>query len=62
MRFEQFAAQKFAREDLDRLTELEEDILHTRRRCGCVATCERLRISESQLHRKERSIRQKLSL
>lgn len=62
MRFEEFAARPFGREDLDRLTELEEDILHTRRRCGCVATCDRLSISQSQLYRKEKSIMKKLSL
>lgn len=62
MRFEEFAARPYGREDLDRLTELEEDILHTRRRCGCVATCDRLKISQSQLYRKEKSIMKKLSL
>lgn len=61
MRFERFAAQPFGREDLDRLTEEEELVLTTRRRVGVVAACERLHMSPSALHRRQRSIVEKLS-
>ena len=60
MRFERFAAQPFGRDALDRLTEEEELVLTTRRRVGVVATCERLHMSPSALHRRQRSIMEKL--
>ena len=62
MRFEEFAARPFGREDLDRLTAAEEDVLHTRRRHGVVQSCDMLKMSPSALYRKERSIMKKLSL
>lgn len=62
MRFEEFAARPFAREDLNRLTAAEEDVLHTRRRHGVVKSCDLLNMSPSTLYRKEKSIIKKLSL
>lgn len=60
MRFEQFAARPWTRDDLDRLTEDEELVLVTRRRVGTVQACERLNMSQSALQRKQRSIMEKL--
>lgn len=59
-KFERFAARPFGREDLDRLTEVEEDIVMTRRRCGLEATCQRLNMSRSAVCRAQRSIMDKL--
>lgn len=59
-RFERFAAQAFAREDLDRPTEDEERVLQTRRRCGLEATCQRLHRSRSAVCRAQQSIMEKL--
>lgn len=62
MNFEHFAAQPFGRDDLDRLTEEEERVLQVRRRYGVVKSCDLLNMSPSSLHRKQRSIRQKLDM
>lgn len=59
-KFERFAAQEFDRDQLDRLTEAEEDVLRTRRRCGLEATCQRLHRSRSAVSRAQQSIMQKL--
>lgn len=61
MRFEKFAAQRFGREDLDRLTEEEEQVLIMRRRGkSVVQVADALSMSEATVHRRERSIRSKL--
>lgn len=59
-KFERFAAQAFSREELDRLTEDEELVLLTRRRCGLEATCQRLHRSSSAVGRAQQRIMEKL--
>ena len=58
--FQRFAAQKFTREDLDRLTEEEETVLLMRRRHTPVGVAMQLHMSVETVHRRQRSIRQKL--
>lgn len=62
MRFEKFAAQPFTRDDLDRLTEEEEQVLRMRRRGKTVYQVgDALGLSEASIHRRQASIRQKLT-
>ena len=58
--FQEFAAQKFAREDLDRLTAEEEDILQRRRRHSPVSVAMQLHCCVETVYRRQRSIRRKL--
>lgn len=61
MRFAQFAARPFTRDDLDRLTEEEEQVLVMRRRGkSVVQVAGILNMSEESVYRRERSIRSKL--
>lgn len=58
--FQRFAAQKFSRDDLDRLTEEEENVLLMRRRNTPVGVAVQLHMSVETVHRRQRSIRRKL--
>lgn len=58
--FQRFAAQKFSRDDLDRLTEEEENVLLMRRRNTPVGVAVQLHMSVETVHRRQRSIRKKL--
>lgn len=61
MSFAKFAARPFTRDDLDRLTEEEEQVLIMRRRGkSVVQVAMQLNMSESSVHRRERSIQSKL--
>lgn len=61
MNFTRYAARPFTRDDLDRLTEDEEKVLMMRRRGkSIVQVAMALSMSESSVHRRERSIQQKL--
>lgn len=58
--FQRFAAQNFTREDLNRLTEEEENVLLMRRRLTPVGVAMQLHMSVETVHRRQRSIRKKL--
>lgn len=58
--FQRFAAKKFTREDLDRLTAEEETVLLMRRRHTPVGVAMQMHMSVETVHRRQRSIRQKL--
>ena len=61
MRFSRFAARPFSREELDVLTEEEEQVLLMRRRGkSVVQVAGALHMSEATVHRRERSIQHKL--
>lgn len=61
MRFARYAARPFTRDELDRLTEEEEQVLIMRRRGkSVVQVAYSLNMSESSVHRRERSIKSKL--
>lgn len=61
MNFQRFAAQPFSRDDLDRLTEEEEQVLMMRRRGhSVVKVATTLHMSEASVHRRQASIRSKL--
>lgn len=61
MSFKQFASKPFTREDLDRLTEEEEQVLVMRRRGhSVVKVADALHMSEASVHRRQVSIRSKL--
>lgn len=55
-RFRRFAAREHPREELDRLTEEEEQLLLGRRRHSPVAMAIKMHVSESTVHRMQRSI------
>lgn len=62
MSFAKFAERPFTRDDLDRLTEEEEQVLIMRRRGkSVVQVAMTLNMSESSVHRRERSIQHKLT-
>lgn len=61
VRFAQFASRPYTREDLDRLTEEEEQVLIMRRRGkSVVQVADALCMSAESVYRRERSIRSKL--
>lgn len=63
MNFQHFAAQPWARDDLDRLTDEEEQVLLMRRRGrSVVAVAQALHMDESSVYRRQKSIRSKLIL
>ena len=55
-RFQRFAAKDHPRAELDRLTEDEEALLLGRRRKSPVAMAMQMHVSESTVHRMQRSI------
>ena len=59
-RFQRFAARNHSRADLDRLTADEEELLIGRRRKSPVAMAMQLHVSESTVHRMQRSILEKI--
>lgn len=59
-RFQRFAAKDHSRETLDRLTADEEQLLLGRRRHSPVAMAMQLHVSESTVHRMQRSILDKI--
>lgn len=59
-RFQRFAARAHPREELDRLTEEEEQLLLGRRRHSPTSMAMRMHISESTVHRMQRSILDKI--
>lgn len=62
MRFQRFAARPFTRDDLDRLTEEEEQVLVMRRRGkSVVQVADALSMSVESVYRRERSILGKLN-
>ncbi len=61
MRFAQIASRPYSRDDLDRLTEEEEQVLIMRRRGkSVVQVADALNMSAESVYRRERSIRSKL--
>lgn len=61
MNFREYASKPFTRDDLDRLTEDEEQVLLKRRRgASVVQTALDLHMSRASVHRRENSIMQKL--
>lgn len=61
MRFAAFAARPWSRDDLDRLTEEEEQVLVMRRRGkSVVQVADAMCMSPESVHRRQRSIQQKL--
>lgn len=61
MRFARFAARPFSRDELDILTEEEEQVLVMRRRGkSVVQVADALSMSPESIYRREKSIRQKL--
>lgn len=61
MNFKTFAARPFSRDDLDRLTEEEEQVLIMRRRGhSVIKVADALHMSEASVHRRQASIRSKL--
>ena len=62
MRFQRFAARPFTRDDMDRLTEEEEQVLMMRRRGkSVVQVADALSMSVESVYRRERSILSKLN-
>lgn len=61
MRFARFAARAFSRDELDVLTEEEEQVLLMRRRGkSVVQVADAMSMSPESVYRREKSIRQKL--
>ena len=61
MRFAQIASRPYSRDDLDRLTEEEEQVLIMRRRGkSVVQVADALNMSAETVYQRERSIRSKL--
>lgn len=61
MNFRDFAAHPFTRDELDRLTEEEEKVLVKRRRgASVVQTALDLHMSRASVHRRQKSIMNKL--
>lgn len=61
MNFRDFASQPFSRDDLDRLTEEEEQVLIKRRRgASVIQTAFELNMSRATIHRRQASIKHKL--
>ena len=60
VRFQRFAARDHSRADLDRLTADEEELLLGRRRKSPIAMAMQLHVSESTIHRMQRSILDKI--
>ena len=61
MRFARYAARPFSRDELDVLTEEEEQVLVMRRRGkSVVQVADALNMSPESIYRREKSIRQKL--
>lgn len=61
-KFELFASRPFSRDELDRLTEEEEGVLLCRRRNSVIQTCFECGMSKSTVHRRQKSILQKLDI
>lgn len=59
-RFQRFAAREHPREELDRLTADEEKLLLGRRRNSPIAMAMKMHVSESTVHRMQRSIIDKI--
>lgn len=59
--FRTFAARRYSREELDLLTDEEEQILLGRRRATPQEMAMRLHMSVESVHRRQRSILRKLS-
>ena len=61
MNFREYASRPFTRDDLDRLTEEEEQVLIKRRRgASVIQTAFDLHMSRASVHRRENSIMHKL--
>lgn len=61
MRFSKFASRPFSRDDLDRLTEDEEQVFMMRRRGkSVVQVADALNLSEPSVYRRQASIIEKL--
>ena len=58
--FRRFAAKRFTRDDLDRLTQEEERVLLGRRRKSPMEMAMQMHMSEESIHRRQRSILDKL--
>ena len=58
--FRRFAARRFTKDDLDRLTQEEERVLLGRRRKSPAEIAMRLHVSVESIHRRQRSILDKL--
>lgn len=58
--FRKFAARKFGQEDLDLLTEEEEEILIGRRKASPQQMAYKMHMSVESIHRRQRSILNKI--
>lgn len=59
-RFRRFAARRFTKDDLDRLTQEEERVLLGRRRKSPMEMAMEMHMSVESIHRRQRSILDKL--